>query len=127
MTHETFEDALAEVVSRLGGAKATGSRLWPEKDADTAGRLLRHCMDPDRPEKLSVAQLTLLLRWGREVRCHAAAAWLMAAAGYREPVPVTPDDERAELQAAFVAAVGAMQSIVRRMDGVGVPLREVGK
>lgn len=126
VTSESMEEALDELVRALGGSKAVGARLWPEKAPDDAGRLLRHCIDPDRAEKLSIDQLVLLLRWGREARCHVATAYLLRVAGYREPVPVTPDDERAALQAEFISAVSAMQRIVRRMDGAGVKLQEAG-
>lgn len=124
--HESMDEALAEVVRQLGGAKRVGAVLWPEKDPGDAGRQLRHCIDPERPEKLSVEQLLLLLRMGREARCHAAAVYLLRASGYQDPVPVSPEDERAALQREFVAAVSAMQALVKRMHGAGVPLRAVG-
>lgn len=122
---DSLPDALSDVVKALGGAKAAGALLWPEKEPVDAGKLLRHCLDPDRPEKLSLEQVVLLLKLGRERRCHSAAAWLLQAAGYREPVPVEPEDERATLQREFVEAARGMERIVRRMDGLGLHLREV--
>jgi hypothetical protein len=109
------EDALREVVRALGGAKAAGSRLRPEMDPDAAARWLHDCISPDRAQKLDLAQVVTLARWGREVGCHALMDYVAAAAGYSRPEPLTPQDEAAELQRQFIQAVRELQVIQARI------------
>ena len=122
--HDTLQDALSEVVTALGGAKKVGALLWPEKSADDAGRQLRHALDPDRAEKISLEQLSLVLRLGREKGAHGAMNFLCRDAGYQDPVAVEPEDERAQLQREFIQAQQAMLQMAKRMERAGL-LREV--
>lgn len=94
--------------------------LWPEKAADDAGRLLRHCLDPDRAEKLSLEQLLLLLRMGREKGVHAVMTFLAREAGYQDPVAIEPEDERAKLMREFVEAQRALAGMAKRMERAGL-------
>lgn len=122
--HDTLQDALSEVVTALGGAKKIGALLWPEKSADDAGRQLRHALDPDRPEKVSLEQLALLLRLGREKGAHAGMYFLARDAVYQDPVAVEPEDERAQLMREFVEATKVQARLAAQMQRVGL-LREV--
>ena len=80
--YEDLNDAIRAVVQALGGSKAVGTKLWPEKAADAAGRLVNDCLNQAKPEKFSPDQLMLLLRWGREIGCHAAMNYLAGETGY---------------------------------------------
>lgn len=122
--HDTLQDALSEVVTALGGAKKVGVILWPEKSADDAGRQLRHALDPDRPEKVSLEQLALLLRLGREKGAHAGMNYLARDAGYQDPVAVEPEDERAQLQRAWIESTKVQAKLLDRMERL-MTLREV--
>lgn len=42
--------------------------------------------------------------------------YIARASGYADPVPVDPEDERAELQRAFLASVKAQKDILKRME-----------
>jgi hypothetical protein len=68
-------------------------------------------MNDDRREHFTPSQVLWLLRAGREAGCHAAMGYLAAQAGYAEPVPVTPEDERARLQREFVQAARSLSRI----------------
>lgn len=118
--HDSLRDALGDDIAALGGWKLVGAFLWPDKSPDDAGRLLRHCLDPDRAEKLSLEQLQLLLRRAREVRSYAGMRHLTTECGYEPARPVEPEDERARLQREFVEAVGSLKSIERRLSGHGI-------
>ena len=118
--HETLQDALGDVVRALGGPKHVGALLWPEKGAEDAGRLLRHCLLADRPEKLSLEQLALLLRMGREKGVHAPMTFLCRDAGYQDPIAVEPADERAQLMRDFVEAQRALAGMAKRMERAGL-------
>lgn len=118
--HETPEEALRALVDALGGPKAVGSAMFPEKTLEDARRLVLKWCDPDRIEKPGLDQLLLLLRKGREHGCHVFAAFLMSQSGYAEPTPVEPKDEAAELQRAFIRSVAEQKALLERLQRVQV-------
>jgi hypothetical protein len=85
-------DAVRSAVQALGGAKQVGSRLWPEKSPDGAGRLLLDCLNASRSEKLELAQVMRVLAWAREAGCHGPMQWICGEVGY-EARPVTKAEE----------------------------------
>ena len=46
----------------------------------------------------------------------AVMQFLARECGYTEPQPIEPQDERAELERAFVASVRALRQIEQRME-----------
>jgi hypothetical protein len=117
--HDTPEDAVRSLVDALGGPKKVGAELWPVLPVADAGRRVTHCLDAERPEKLTLGELSFLLKWGREKGVHVAATFFMESAGYRKPEPLAPADERAELQRQFMAAVSIQADLVKRMERLG--------
>lgn len=118
--YESLADALRAVVQALGGTKAAGCRLWPEKTPESAHRTLLDCLNEARPEKLSPEQVLYLLAAGRQVGCHAAMNYLAREAGYSDPAPIEPEDQRARLQREFIEAQKAMQALAGRMQRAGM-------
>ncbi len=118
--HESMNDALREVVQALGGNKAVGMKMRPEKGADVAGRWVSDCLNASRDERFDPDQVLWLLRAGREIGCHAAANYLMRESGYADPTPIEPEDERARLQREFIAAAHAVSGIGERLSRLGV-------
>ena len=118
--YESLADALRAVVQALGGTKAAGCRLWPEKTPESAHRTLLDCLNEARPEKLSPEQVLYLLAAGRKVGCHAAMNYLAREAGYSDPAPIEPEDQRARLQREFIEAQKAMQALAGRMERAGL-------
>lgn len=114
--HDSLEDAIRSAVDALGGPKKVGSILWPGRRIADAARLLSHCLDPDRPEKLTLGELQWLGAMAREAGCHTISTYLMRAWGYRDPEPIQPRDEAAELQRAFMASVQQQKDILRRLE-----------
>lgn len=118
--YESLADALRAVVQALGGTKAAGCRLWPEKTPESAHRTLLDCLNEARPEKLSPEQVLYLLAAGRQVGCHAAMNYLAREAGYSDPLPVEPEDERARLQREYIEATKMLQTIAGRIERAGM-------
>lgn len=118
---ESVEDASKEVVRSLGGTKKVGPMLWPAKDAAEAQRHLNDCLNADRPQRLAPHELITLARWGKEVGCHALAAFFNERAGYAPPVPISPEDEQAELKRKTIEAVGYMRLLVERAEAIYGP------
>lgn len=118
--HETYEDALRDTVSALGGNKAVGVMLWPAMPADDAGKKLADTLNREKREKLSLGELQLIRRQARIAGVHILASYEMRDAGYADPLPITPEDEAAQLQREYIAAVKAMSALQSRMDRNGI-------
>jgi hypothetical protein len=117
--HETWQDALREVIAACGGAKQVAAKLWQEKTPDAAHRLLLDCLNETRPERLDPDRLRLLLKMGRDKGCHAAANWLMRDLGYDDVKVVEPTDRREQLQREFVSAAKALQGLAAQLERLG--------
>ena len=122
--YESLSDALSSVVKACGGAKVMGAKLWPEKSVQAAHSQLLDCLNDARPAKLSPEQVMFLMREGRKINCHAAMNYLAREAGYQDPKPADPEDEKTKLQREYIDATRVMQSIAVRMEHAGL-LRSV--
>lgn len=118
--HDSLVSALAEVVAVLGGAKVVGVQLRPEKSPDAAGRWVADCLNTNREHRFDPDQVLWLLKEGRAAGCHAAMNYLAREAGYGDPIPVEPEDERARAQRDFEAAVKALGTVTDRLARLGV-------
>lgn len=113
---ESIEEALLVTVQALGGLKKVGAELWPDIAPDQAGRRLADCLNQDRREHLSPSQLCLLRRKSRRAGVHVLAAFEARDAGYAEPQPIEPEDERAQLQRQFVEHTKLLAKLVQRAE-----------
>lgn len=124
MTHQpplfcdSVYDALGAMVVCLGGPKRVGARLWPDKSARDAGKLLKDCLNPNRKEKLDPAQVVLLFRWSREAGFHVAKHWLDAETGYVPSAPLTAQDEQSQLVAVIETAGATLQNALNALDRI---------
>jgi len=114
--YETLTEALRAIIATAGGTKAVAAQLWPEKTPDGAHRYLLDCLNDSRQEKLSPEHVLWLLALGRKVGCHAAINFMAREAGYADPAPLNPEDERARLQREFVEGMKGMTLLVDRME-----------
>ncbi|MCG8434409.1 MAG: hypothetical protein MJA83_10295 [Gammaproteobacteria bacterium] len=113
---EDVYEALRVAVMALGGTKVVGTMLWGDKPADKAGELLANCLNRTRPEKLDPEQFIFLQREAKKVGCHAIPAFTNQDTGYAPPIPIEPEDEKAQLQRDYIAAVKLSQQIAKRME-----------
>lgn len=114
--YDTYEDAIRDTVMALGGFKKAGAMLWPAVPADDAGRKLSACLNREKREKLDLDELRLIRHAAREKGVHILMAYENRDAGYADPQPITPEDEAAQLQREYIAAVKALQTIHARID-----------
>lgn len=117
--YDTYEDAIRDCVTSLGGNKRVGSMLWPTMPADEAGRKLAHCLNAEKREKLDLCELQMIRREARKAGVHILAHFEARDAGYTEPQPLNPEDEQAQLQREFIASVKALEQLQRRMAIAG--------
>lgn len=78
----------------MGGFKRLGADMKPDLAVDAAGRWLADCCNPEKREKLSPTELAYIRRRARAEGVHVLAAFEMRDAGYADPLPVEPEDER---------------------------------
>lgn len=116
--YDTYEDAIRDTVTALGGNKKVGNLLWPAMPVDEAGRKLSHCLNADKREKLDLGELQLIRREARKAGVHVLAHYEARDAGYTEPQPLNPEDEAAQLQREFIASVKALEHLQARMARV---------
>lgn len=121
--HESLSDALRECIAVCGGLKRVGGKLWPEIEADAAGRRLSDCLNDAKREKLSPEQVLLILRLAREVGCHAGVNFMLRDLGYADAQPIEPEDERAALQRQFIESTRALAKLAQRIETLGSPVR----
>lgn len=120
--YDDVNDALRTVIQSLGGSKAVGMRIWPEKAPDAAGRLLSDCLNNAKPEKLSPDQVLALLRWGHDIGCHAGMQYLAQECGY-EIRPITPDAERDRLADAILTGARTLERALKQAERINSTLR----
>lgn len=112
---ESTEEALRDCVNALKGPKSVGVMLWPELSADLAAKRLNHCLDPERPEKLELAQVLLVAKKARAVDCHTLIAFLCSELNYRYE-EVNPETEVQRLQREFTESVNRLSDIQRQLS-----------
>lgn len=117
---EDYNEAIRALVQALGGFKRVGHEMKPDLGVEAAGRWLADCCNPAKREKLAPTELAYLRRRGRMEGCHVLAAFELREAGYGDPVPIEPQDERAALQREFVQAAKGFQNLFARMERAGL-------
>lgn len=115
--HDNFEDALRDAIVAIGGIKTVATEFWPDKTQESAVRLLNHCLNVDRDEKLSPAQIMIIWSRSAAAGCHVLAAFVGHKVHY-EFKPVTPEERQDELKRQFIAAVGVVQHIGKQLGVV---------
>ena len=113
--YESPEDALRADVQLLGGAKAVGASLWPDKMPDSAARHLLDCLNPSRAEKLELGQVMLILRMARDAGHHGAMQWFAGEVGY-EAKPVTRAEEVDRLASVVEQTTKTLASAVAALE-----------
>jgi hypothetical protein len=116
LVHEDVTDVAHSLVAALGGAKIVGPRLFPKKTPEAAARVLLDCLNPNRDHDIGAEGLVTLLRWAREQGIHLGFAWLCDELSYATPVPIEPEDVRAELQRQFTDGVKQLEQLAKRLQ-----------
>jgi hypothetical protein len=116
---EDYSEAIRATIQALGGFKRIGAELKPDMAVDAAGRWLSDCCNADKREKLAPSELAYIRKRARTEGVHILAAYEMREAGYTEPQPLEPQDERAALMREYVQATKLLQTVAARMERLG--------
>ena len=117
---DDLNEAIRATINALGGMKAVGVELKPERPAIEAGKWLADCLNPSKADKIGPEQLAYIRRKARAAGCHILAAFEAQDAGYAPPQPIAPEDEAAQLQREFIASVKALEAIQQKLARNGM-------
>jgi len=113
--HDTPEEALDADIQAIGGYKAAGYALWPARKMIEASRRLRRCLDPDRVEKLDHDEVSRLVELAASSGSRAYVTYL-ARRSSAKVIPVSPDDEKAELMEQWRQAKKQIDALAKAMQ-----------
>lgn len=116
---ESINDALGAAVRALGGPKAVGAMLKPEKTIHDAAGWVTDCLNPDRAAEFHPAHVMFILREAKRVGFHGAMNYVCTDAEYGNPAPVEPEDEKAQLMREFIEATRQQTKNVERLAQLG--------
>lgn len=113
--YESAEQAITAAVQHLGGAKAVGALLWPDKSPDGARTRLLDCLNPSRAERLDMSEAMFILKKAKEKAFHAPFAWMAAEIGY-EARAVVPAEQEDRLTTIIESATRTLGDAARMLD-----------
>ena len=105
---------IKNMVNSLGGAAATGKKLWPDKSVEAAEQRLLHCCNEKRSEKLSAEELFMIVRWCRDLNIHIFADYFARNFDY-EIREITREEKAAKLADTVQALTVALQSVAQEL------------
>jgi hypothetical protein len=93
--HDSWEDAVGTAVQAAGGTKKVAELLWPTLKPETAYTRLKHCLDPDKADKLSLGEFFMIARLARAAGEHSIARYFGHDAGYEfKPIADAENEKR---------------------------------
>lgn len=111
---DSLNDAIRDTCRAIG-FNEIAMELWPKKGAKEAARYLNDCLNPDRAQKLDGEEIVYIGKRGREIGCYLITAFINAETGFAPPIPIDPEDERAELQRQFIDGVDRLERMAKRL------------
>lgn len=97
-------------------SKEIGSILWPHKSPEDARDYLLNCLDRDRKEKLDIEQVLWIIRKANDAGCHIPMAFICDDTNYQRTTPIVPQQQVADLQKRYIAAVKEIRELSIQMD-----------
>ena len=115
--HENLNSAMRSLVAAVGGLQKVGHSLRPNKSPLDAGKWLSDALNEQHPTELHPDDLLALLRLEREAGLLIVSTYLMREAGYRDPVPFTPEERRDELKEQIARDLPRLLRAVEALNG----------
>jgi hypothetical protein len=111
-------DAISDDLKILGGPKAAAGIFFPTRTPDQGAATLRAWANPNRDEEPDFGQLMTLIEEARKRAGYSEVARYMEQRLNCRIEFLSPEDEKARLQQAYVQAVGVLRSLSDRIDRV---------
>lgn len=116
--YDDENDAIRACVQALGGSKMVGHALWPEKTPDSAGQRLRDSLNETLSQKLGLSESLYILRKASDIGCHIGVAHILRTCNYAPPIPIKPEDKRAELQLQILDATDTLKHAIKHLEAL---------
>lgn len=116
--HEDIFEALRTDIQALGGSKVVGAMLWPQLSPDKAGEKLANCLNRTRQEKFDPEEVLFIQREAARVGSLASLSFHADYVSIHRPVVIEPEDEKAQLQKDYIAAVEQISAIAKRLERI---------
>ena len=91
--YEDIYDAMRAAVQYLGGAKAVGPKLWPNKSDKQAWKDILDCLNRNNERKFDPEEVMAVFRFARDAGFHAGFHYVCDQIGYHKPGPVTAQEQ----------------------------------
>lgn len=94
--HDSIEDAIGSAILALGGGKKVAELIWPvmaRNKPQTAYTRLRHCLNPDKAEKLDPDEVLTIARAAAIIGEHSIMQYMARELGYELTV-LAPDESQ---------------------------------
>lgn len=111
-----IQEAIGQSVDAAGGPAVVGPLLWPEKDRKSATLLMRACLDPNRRERVSPSQMLQIFKLARATGCTVGMDCLLSEIGCERSHFLTPEQELADLQRAYIHTVQVQSELADRIE-----------
>lgn len=96
--------------------KQVAHAMWPAMKPDSAYARLKNCVNPEKDEKLDLAEVRHLCQiTGRFEPLH----WLCDELSHARPLQRSPIDKQAELVEQFIAAAQLLKKVGQQIDANG--------
>lgn len=106
-------EALRAAIENGKGYKATAAFLWPALKAETAYARVKACVNDDKAEKFSFAEIITLCNFNGRFD---PLMYACDEAHHDRPVARAPADKQAQLMSAFNNAVEDVKKIAAQME-----------
>jgi hypothetical protein len=114
--HEDIYEALRTDVMASGGTKVVGSALKPKLPIQQASEWVNNCLNRARPEKFDAEDILFIKRMAKQSGSFATLYFEMDDVGMTHPLPITPEDEQAQLMRTYIETVKAQSLIASRLE-----------
>lgn len=95
--------------------KEVAGALWPDRNVEAARTLLANSLNDNRPERLTADQHIFIANYCRRYdwlyfACHSCS--------HSRPIQQTPEERKAQVEAAVLETVEHMRDLVKRYEGL---------
>lgn len=112
--HDSIEDAIGTAIHALGGAKKVAELLWPviaRNKPQTAYTRLRHCLNPDKSEKLDPDEVLTIARAAALLGEHSIMQYMARELGYELKVVALGEAQKRARRARELALLEELKRL----------------
>ncbi len=118
---DSAEEATRTAIQMSGqNYKTVGLIVWPQKSADAASSALRNALNENREERLTADQHLLI---ANNLQRFEFLHYCAHKCGHSRPEQITPEERKAQFEAAFMQTAHQMRELLKRIDDLQQPTK----